>query len=71
MIENIEGAFVLIREEAEKRVKGTNNDIIAMLHTCFLEVSILIDKEMCEIREDERKLKMDNVRNQQPKPKEV
>ena len=54
---NLEISFVLLRKEAEERTLNTNNDPVAMLHTCLLEVGILVEKEINRIREEERRRK--------------
>jgi len=54
-VNNLEMAFVLLRKEAEERTVGTNNDPVAVLHTCLLEVRVLVDKEIAEIRENQRR----------------
>ena len=56
-MDNLEMSFVLLRKEAEERVLGTNNDPVAMLYTCLIEVGILVEKEMNRIREEERRRK--------------
>ena len=50
---NLEMAFVLLRKEAEERTLNTNNDPVAVLHTCLLKVGILVAKEENRIREEE------------------
>lgn len=55
MIENLEGAFVLIRAKAERQAKRTNNDLVTELHTCLLKVGMKVDEEMKTIRNNERK----------------
>lgn len=58
---NLEAAFMMIRKEAEERVAGTNNDLVAVYHTCLLEVGILVDKEMCGLRKMERETKCNAI----------
>ena len=53
-MKNLEMSFVLLRKEADERMLNTNNDPVAMLHTCLLEVGILVEKEINRIREEEQ-----------------
>ncbi len=50
-------SFVLLRKEAEERTLDTNNNPVVVLHTCLLEVGILVEKEINRIREEERRRK--------------
>ncbi len=64
-MDNLEMAFVLLRKEADERMLNTNNDPVAMLHTCLLEVGILVEKEINRIREEERRRKREAIQEKE------
>lgn len=65
-MDNLEMSFVLLRKEADEKTEGRPQaDPVAMLHSCLLEVGILVGKEENRIREEERRNKREAIKEKE------